>query len=62
MPVGLTKESVPLAGVRMPPGARVEVLPNMRRESALIPTGAHELPDQPQPHMEAPVINYICVD
>ena len=54
MPIGLTRESVPR--VRMPPGARVEVLPNMRRESALMPSGARELTDRPKPHMEAPTV------
>ena len=52
MPVGLTKEPGPPSSLRMVPGARVEAMPHLRSESALMPSGG-ERPADVHPRMEA---------
>ena len=52
MPVGLVKDAMPTGEMKMPMGARVEVMPNMRSEAGLMPSGS-EGPEVVHPNMEA---------
>ena len=51
MPAGLTQEVRPIR-MSMPPGARIEAMPNSQGESGLMPVGV-EPEDTHPPHMDA---------
>ena len=52
MPSGLTKDAMPTGDMKMPAGARVEVMPNMRSEAGMMSSGS-EGPEVVHPNMEA---------